>query len=238
MKKKVVLINPGQRARFDAHEPLNIGSIAAALEPLGVEVRIIDEVAGQDVKAEIARFQPSIAGITAATPFADDAYRATRICRSAGILTVMGGVHASVLTDEALGHADIVVKGEGEEAMKDIVLNDVRDRIVTRPCIKDLDSISRPAYHLMGMDFYRAARSRCPYNTALMFILKGFPVASMLTSRGCPYSCIFCHNSWKGLPFRAHSPERVVQDIQFLIDTYKVKAIVFFDDDLFAVKKR
>lgn len=238
MRKKVALINPGKRARFDAHEPLNIGCIAAVLEQHGVEVRIIDEVAGQDIEAEIARFQPSIAGITAATPFADDAYRAARICKSAGILTVMGGVHASVITDEALGHVDIVVKGEGEEAMKDIVLNDVRDRIVTRPYIKSLDSIPRPAYHLMDMDFYLAARRRCPYNTALMFIPKGFSVASMLTSRGCPYSCIFCHNSWKGLSFRAHSPERVVEDIQFLIDTYKVKALVFFDDDLFAIKKR
>lgn len=238
MKKKAVLINPGKKARFDAHEPLNIGCIAAVLEAHGVEVRIIDEVAGQDVAEELARFKPGFAGITAATPFAGDAYRAAEICKKAGIITVMGGVHASVLPDEALGHVDIVVRGEGEEAMKDIVVNDVRDRVVTRPYIRDLDSIPRPAYHLMDMDFYCAARDRAPYNTALMFIPRGYKVASMLTSRGCPYSCIFCHNSWKGLPFRAHSPERVVEDIKYLADTYQVKALTFFDDDFFAIKKR
>jgi anaerobic magnesium-protoporphyrin IX monomethyl ester cyclase len=239
MKKKVALINPGKRARFDAHEPLNIGFIAAVLEEKhGVEVKIIDELAGQDIELELDRFKPDFAGITATTPFADDAYRTAKICRKSGIITVMGGVHASILSDEALNYVDIVVKGEGEEAMRDIVLDNIRERIISRPYIRDLDSIPRPAYHLMNMDFYLSARDRAPYNTALIFIPKGYKVASMLTSRGCPYSCIFCHNSWKGIPFRGNSPERVIEDIKYLVNTYKVKALIFFDDDFFAIKKR
>jgi len=238
MNKRVALINPGTQRRFDAHEPLNIGLIAASLESHGVEVKIIDEVAGDNVEREIALFKPDTVGLTATTPFADTAYKHASLCRKQNIQTVLGGVHASIMTEEALQYADIVVKGEGEQAMLDIVLQGAAERVISRPYIKNLDSIPRPAYHLMNMDFYLSARDRTPYNTALIFVPEGHKIASMITSRGCPYSCIFCHNSWKGMPFRFNSPERVIEDMRYLINTYKAQALTFFDDDFFALKTR
>ncbi|MFH1507248.1 MAG: radical SAM protein [Candidatus Omnitrophota bacterium] len=238
MTKKVALINPGRGGRFDAHEPLQLGFIASSLIEKGVEVKIIDEVAGDNVELGIKDYKPDIAGITATTPFVEHAYRHADFCRQQGVLTVLGGVHATVMTEEALRHADIVVKGEGEQAMLDIVSGGAREKVITRDYIRDLDTLPPPAYQLMNMDFYLNARERAPYNTALIFVPKGYKVASMLTGRGCPYSCIFCHNTWRGMPFRFNSPERVVRDMKYLIDTYKTQAIAFFDDDFFANKER
>lgn len=238
MSKRVALINPGKEERFDVHEPLNIGYIASFLEQNGVDTRIFDELAGDAVEDNILTFKPDIVGITATTPFASIAYRHATYCRNLGIPTVIGGVHASVATQDVLKYADMVVKGEGEMPMLDIVLNGIRDKIICRPHIKSLDSFPPPAYHLMNMEYYIASRDRSPYDSALIFVPKHTKVASMLTSRGCPHSCIFCHNSWKELPFRSLSPERVIADMKLLIDMYGIGSIIFYDDDFFAIRKR
>jgi len=62
--------------------------------------------------------------------------------------------------------------------------------------------------------------------------------AGIITSRGCPHSCTYCHNSKRDSPFRFNSAERVVSEIEDLIKKYNVGAIFFLDDNLFAYKKR
>ena len=236
--KKVALVVPASRRgyRFTS-EPLNIGFIASFLEKYSIEVIIIDELAGQDLEKELLKYNPNLVGVTATTPLAPRAYEIAKVCRSAGITTVMGGVHASVLPEEALQHFDIVVVGEGEAAMLDIVRNNIQSGIVTAPFIRDIDEIPPPARHLIQMDFYFAIR-----NKLLPSLFRFAPfharVASMLTSRGCPYSCIFCYNSWKGIPFRFNSAERVISEVKELMRVYGVSAIFFIEDDFFANKPR
>lgn len=234
---KIALINPGRDLRYAVQEPLNIGFIASYLEKNDIEVRIIDELAGQDVEKELNEYRPNIAGITATTPLAPDAYRIADICRKMGILTVMGGVHASVLPEEALQHVDIVVKGEGEVAMLDIVKNNIKSGIVSRPYIKNIDEIPPPARHLMKMDFYLRTKDRLP-NTYLYFVPPHTKTASILTSRGCPYNCIFCHNTWRGIPYRFNGAERVISEIKQLIEVYGIQALFFIEDNLFVNKPR
>lgn len=235
--KKVALINPGKDERYAVQEPLNLGFIASYLEKKGIEVTIIDELAGQDVNKELDKYCPDIAGITATTPLAPDAYRIADMCKQMRILTVMGGVHASVLPEESLEHVDIVVKGEGEIAMYDIARNGVKSGIVSRPYIKNIQQIPPPARHLMQMEFYLHTKDRLP-GTYLHFVPPHTKTTSILTSRGCPYSCIFCHNSWQGLPYRFNSPDRVVSEIRDLIETYGIQALFFIEDNFFANRTR
>mgnify|MGYP001558572427 CR=1 FL=1 len=235
---RVALINPGKNGKYAITEPLNLGFIASYLEKNGVEVAIIDELAGQNVKMEIEKFSPDIIGVTATTPFVADAYRVLDMCREKGILTVMGGVHASVLPEEALQHADIVVKGEGEVAMLDIVKDNIRSGIISRPYIKNIDDIPLPARHLMQMDFYLRVRDRLPDAFMLDFVPPHTKASSIFTSRGCPFSCIFCHNSWRDAPWRFNSPERVIFEIEHLIKTYNIEALHFIEDNFFASKQR
>jgi anaerobic magnesium-protoporphyrin IX monomethyl ester cyclase len=235
--KKIALINPGKDERFAVQEPLHLGFIAAYLEKNDINVCIIDELAGQNVIEELNNFNPDIAGITATTPLAPDAYKVADMCKKMGILTVMGGVHATVLPEEALKHVDIVVKGEGEKAFLKIINENIRSGIVEAEHIKQLDEIPMPARHLMQMEFYVRSKDRLP-ETYLDFVPPKTRVAALLTSRGCPYDCIFCHNSWKGLPFRFNSAERVIDEIEHLIKRYRIRALFFIEDNLFVNKRR
>jgi magnesium-protoporphyrin IX monomethyl ester (oxidative) cyclase len=236
--ERVALINPGKNKGVAYQEPLNLGFLASYLEANNVEVLIIDELIGQNVEEELIKFCPDLVGITATTPFAPDAYRVADLCKKKGILTVMGGVHASLLPDEALLHVDFVVKGEGEIAMLDIARNNnVNSKIISRPYIKNIDEIPPPARHLMNMNFYLYTKDRNP-DSYLYFVPPNTPTASILTSRGCPYNCTFCHNSWRGTPTRYNSAERVIAEIQELIEVYGIRALFFIEDNLFANKKR
>lgn len=237
MAKPVVLVNPGQNKQWASIlPPINLGYIASYLEKNGVEVYIVDELAGQDVEKAFERLRPEIVGITATTALVPDAYRVARIARDFGFTTVMGGPHAMTLPEEALQHVDVVVIGEGEKAMLDIV-NGNRSRIVKVPYIRNLDEIPPPAWHLMDMEFYLSSRDRLP-ETHLHFIPPKTRIGSVITTRGCPYSCIFCWNSWRDTPVRFNSPEWVIADIKFLIQRYNIQALYFADDDLFMNKGR
>lgn len=235
--KKVALINPGTFREHGIHEPINIGYIGAYLEQHGVAVKIIDQLAGDNVRKELEDFKPDIVGVTATTPVIPDAYKIADFSRSKNILTVIGGVHASVLPQEALGHCDVVVVGEGEQAMLEIVQGKRASSIVSTAHINNIDEIPMPARHLMNMRHYMRSKDNIS-GTHLYFVPPGTRVAAILTSRGCPYRCIFCYNSWRRTPVRFHSAERVIAEIQSLINNYKIGALFFFDDELFANKKR
>lgn len=234
---KVALINPGKNQDFAINEPLNLGFIAGFLEKNGIEVKIIDELAGQNVEQGLKECRPDIAGLTSTTLIAPDAYRIADFCKRKGILTVMGGVHATILPEEALQHVDIVVKGEGEQAMLDIVKQGITSGIVSRPFIANIDEIPEPARHLMDMEFYIRVKDRLS-GTHLYFAPPHTKTGVILTARGCPYRCVFCHNSWRGMPVRYNSAERAISEIEHLIERYGIKALFFFDDDIFGHKPR
>jgi radical SAM superfamily enzyme YgiQ (UPF0313 family) len=232
--RRVALVNPGTRPEFAIQEPLHLGFLAAYLEAHGVAVRLVDELAGENVFAALTSWQPDLVGITATTPLAADAYRVAAWARQHGIPTVMGGVHASILPEECAQHVDAVVCGEGEEALLRLAQGDTPvNGIVKGTPIRDLDRIPPPARHLLDMAFYSRSRMRIP-DSYLYFVPRTMRVAALLTSRGCPHDCLFCHNSWRDTPFRCNSAERVLDEIATVLRDYRVQALFFIEDDLFA----
>jgi radical SAM superfamily enzyme YgiQ (UPF0313 family) len=151
------------------------------------------------------------------------------------IVTVIGGIHATLNYRDMAKHwsIDYVVVGEGEFTFLELVTTlqnrgDPRtveglafrtsdDNIVvtpSRPRIEDLDSLPWPARHLFDMNVYNRNRD-----------------TKMITSRGCPYRCIYCSTArFHGSKFRAVSAERVIDEMEYLINTYKLKSISFADD--------
>ncbi|MCX5782201.1 MAG: radical SAM protein [Elusimicrobia bacterium] len=230
--KKVALINPGRNKEFADNEPLNLGYLASFLLANKIDVKIIDQFAGDDVDKLLKEYNPDFVGITATTPLADEAYKILDGAKKKGFVTVIGGVHASIMSEEALRHADYVVVGEGERALLDIVFSKSKTRIVKGPLIENIDDIPPPSRSLLKMKFYSAKSGNTP-TAHLYFLPPGKKLASMITSRGCPYSCIFCHNSWRGLKVRYNTPKRVVNEILELVKGYQINSIFFMDDDLF-----
>jgi len=92
-----------------------------------------------------------------------------------------------------------------------------------RPLIRDIDAVPYPAYHLYDIPKYM----RLMVN----------PGVTLITSRGCPYACTFCDAEMTPRQYRAMSPERVVDLIEFLIQRYDPPQMMFFDD-LFTIQRK
>jgi len=231
MKVKIALIVPESTRKFnDACPPLNLGYIASYLRKMlpYVEVRIFDGMVKQDIYGGIKSFQPSIVGVTATTPQAPSAYRLLDKIKLLypNMYCVIGGIHASVLPEEASLHADTVVIGEGESAMvqlvKDFIENKEPQKIVQGTPLNDLDDIPSPSFDLLDMKEYLKHGPPFPG-------LK-HPIMSMVTSRGCPFKCPFCWNSSRTSKVRYFSAQRIVDEILFFRKEYGVNS-VFFNDN-------
>ncbi|MBI4698941.1 MAG: B12-binding domain-containing radical SAM protein [Nitrospirae bacterium] len=161
---------------------------------------------------------------------------------------VLGGIYPTSFSLEALtSHVDIVVRGEGELPLLNLLsgtdLTEIRgilykqgNKIIDNglaPVIEDLDTLPFPARHLLPMEKYFKRSPRGNRNQRTI---------SVITSRGCPYSCNFCslHTSGNeyGRKYRTRSPENVMTEIDALKERYGDIYIEFEDDNLTVNKKR
>lgn len=237
MTIKIALINPGKDKQYAVQEPLNLGFLASYLENHKIKVKIIDQLVGQNPQKEISKYNPDFVGITGTTPLIEDGYKIGIWCVDHDFPVIFGGVHASIMLNET-DSLYTVVKGEGEKALLKIVRGEVPlGEVIQGEYIRNLDDIPPPARHLIDMDFYMKSKDRNS-DSYLYFVPKHTKVASMLTSRGCPWSCSFCWNSFRGTPIRYNSPIRVVTEINHLVERYNVKTIFFIEDNFFMNKDR
>lgn len=230
--------------------PMGLGYIAAYLIEHGFPVQIMDpenERIGFDIiRDRIQKEAPDIVGITCVTPTFSNALRIAKIVKEVSSATViLGGVHAAALPETILkGYPefDIILIGEGEDTMLELCQhwnNKERDignikgiafrqngsiiKTPPREWIKDIDKLPFPARHLVNMDRYRIQ----PHMDV------GKKTATMVTSRGCPFHCIFCsaHISM-GRGYRPHSPEYVIRELEHLKSRYGIEHIYFHDDTM------
>jgi anaerobic magnesium-protoporphyrin IX monomethyl ester cyclase len=213
----------------------------------------------EEIDARIRQWIPNVIVVT--VPFSgwwktasDVALTAKSI--SADITTVLIGLHPSVRPADCLANSniDFVVVGEPELTVLELVglfeqgnmaglrkIDGIGFRtngkfVITAPrtVIQDLDSLPFPARHLLPMDEYFAAVREAPLRGEIRK-----PWTIVITSRGCPYGCVFCsiHNVM-GKTWRGRSPENVVDEIEQLVHTYHIKQIDFNDDNMTIDKKR
>lgn len=167
---------------------------------------------------------------------------------------LVGGMHA---TNEVAGLLesnvfDYVVRGEGEISFIDFI-NQVQEKkepkvtgFICREKLKtglqselcelpeDLDSIPLPAWHLLNMSEYIHQRGRRHVETT---DYEQNRVATVVTSRGCPFFCTFCaSHTVHGRKMRYRSSESIIEELDVLNQKYKATTIVP-EDDLFAVNK-
>lgn len=157
---------------------------------------------------------------------------------------VFGGIHPTSAPEECINNdfVDFVVLGEGEGALVDLAKrledksNDFRidnvwfkkdGRIIKsepRELVEDLDSLPFPDKDLYCgelTDFYKQY--------------------SIITSRGCPFSCTYCCNNYlkkfysgKGRYVRYRSPQNVITELKSAKEKYKMESVLFFDEELFS----
>lgn len=235
--------------------PLNLMYLGGALENASMSVKIIDddlEKLGHEQVSKIAsKLDPKLIGITATTSTIKNALEYSNTVRNVlpDSLIVIGGPHSTFRPTETLKYSkslDAVVMGEGEativelaenyygrnngnlEDIKGIAYRDLKKENIKintpRPLIKDLDTIPYPARHLVPFESYGTTQKHS---------------SDMITSRGCVYSCGYCSSSLiMGKKFRSRSPENVVNEIEELVENYKIKDIAFMDDTFMLNKRR
>jgi anaerobic magnesium-protoporphyrin IX monomethyl ester cyclase len=246
----ILLINPPQenvygRGVLPPYPPLGLLYVGAVLKERGFSVEVIDSTIDFSQERALLSYvrerNPLIVGFTAVTPTIDSVLRLSRsIKRFSESLIVIGGPHASAVPHEVLKSQDIdgVVIGEAEESfvqfmdhVKSGELHPVDGMIIRRDSallqgrprdfIGNLDSLPFPDWSLVKN------WERYSPPDALRT-----PVATILTSRGCPYRCTFCLTPtiW-GRKIRRRSIRNVVEEIEMLIRRYGVKEIHIADDD-------
>jgi len=209
--KKLLLINPvGQRSgsllsKFSTFQPLSLAYIAA-VTPSHWEIKIVDENI-DEFKFEEA----DLIGITAFTSNINRAYEIARMYREKKIKVIMGGIHISMLPDEALQYADAVVIGEVEGIWNQVITDFESNRLLPRYNGPRIDlSLTQiiPRHDLLHPDYFWS---------------------SVQTSRGCPFNCNFCSVSrYLGKEYR----QRRAKDVLNEMEKIKGKYITFIDDNL------
>jgi len=207
---KIVLIEPRaseanvySKLSMPLLGPIYLGTI---LKARGHQVEIYHE---DTAIPDYANLEADVIGISILTSTAKRGYQIAGYFPKEKV--IMGGVHASLVPEEALNFARQVVVGEAEEVICDVVEGKLPQRIVQGVPVKDLDSLAYPDFSL----------------------IKGINRSKMMTpistSRGCPFDCSFCSvTKMFGREYRFRSPENVVGEL-----LAQDRKFFFFCDDNF-----
>ncbi|HIA36976.1 MAG TPA: radical SAM protein [Flavobacteriales bacterium] len=237
--------------------PLGLMALASYVREKGHSVKIVDcnvEARGVEnftnhLKKNYVDKNISIRvfGFTTTTLTISTAFLMAKVCKVLypESTVVFGGTHSTLMSEESINNenVDIVAKGEGELTLEEILAgkewseidgivyknNLEKDKIVSakpRERIKNIDILPFPAYDLIEISRYR------PVTGAY----KRLPAMLMVSSRGCPWSCIFCKGAFEQrATFR--SAERIYEEVLHLVNNCGIKEILFMDD-VFTVKKK
>ncbi len=236
--KKLLLINPGEENVFASNEPLNLSYLASFLQSKGVDVMIADQLSGESIIEKYNYFNPDIIGLTATTPLVKDAYRMSTYFKNKSIPTVLGGVHATTFPEDALTKVDMVVKGEGEFALLDILLNGSEQGIFSSNKVVNINEMPLPARSLLNNRYYLNVRRKFPQDGNYNFVPWNERLLSVMISRGCHWNCTFCHNVWRGSGFRIYSPDKVVKELQGIKNCYGLNYFIFRDDNIYSNRQK
>ncbi|MCP4871328.1 MAG: radical SAM protein [Proteobacteria bacterium] len=237
--------------------PLGLAYIAGYLREAGHDVAIIDMKHGdhtpEQLMAEVRAFDPALVGLglyTVTVPVAEQISQLIKAWKPTAQI-VVGGPHPAGAPAECARnpHFDFAAIGEGEVMMVDLAaclesggdlatvaglwFVDPDGEVITnapRGWIDDLDKLPYPARDLLPpLDSYEMT----------MFQYRRWPATTIYTSRGCPYSCIFCERrEILGNKFRVHSPAYVADEIEHLQATYGIQEIFFYDDTFTLDRRR
>ncbi|MBU1009738.1 MAG: B12-binding domain-containing radical SAM protein [Bacteroidetes bacterium] len=214
---KLLLINPINQHRKgllrDKHAiypPLSLG-IIAALTPSHWHIELLDENF-EDFSFRLA----DLVAFTSFTSTVNRAYELSAIYRARGIKTVIGGIHASMMPEEASAHCDVVVINEAEGVWAKLIHDFENNQLQT---------------------FYRGkwqSLEGMPVARRDLFH-PGYVFGSLQTSRGCPMKCDFCSvHTFNGSKYR----QRPINEVLDEFETIPQQRIFVVDDNLIGYSKQ
>jgi len=249
--KKILFIAPypkNAKVIMEAshYPPMGLAYTASYLEQYGYECRIIDanlfKYENDKVFSLIQEYNPDVVGISFNVVTVHEVIELSNMIKEKlNKHVVLGGPSSAGNPKYILENskADCVVRKEGELTFLNLIKTNFdlanilgisylkNAKLIAnpdQPVIQDVNTIPFPAWHLLpNLKLYKNRSRR-------------YPIAPMVTSRGCPYACTFCGSAESG--WRPRSAENVVSEIELLANKYGVKQIDILDDNFTLIFKR
>lgn len=252
---RVLLIYPKSKIwNTPTQIPLGLAYLGAVLKRAGHTVKIFDMMVEEgDLADTVNVFQPELVGISANTPLIKGAWSAAEVVKKhSKAYIVLGGPHPTSLPEESLAkeYIDGVIAGEGEKGIisltnaligqksfrdvEGLVYRGTNKEINRNPAqlLENLDELPFPAYELFKVDRYSVTQPlKDPGKT-------GARAFYIMTSRGCPYNCVFCYKGIYQKRWRCHSPEYVISEWRYLVEELNATEIGIQDDNFNLNKSR
>jgi len=253
-----ILLTHGYFLGEDAHEraimrpypPLGILYLSAWLKTKGFEAHLLDNTFSRRVEFqnEVRRVAPTAVGIYSNLMTRVSALRLIASCRQLGLPVIVGGPDPANYPVEYLAHgADVVVVGEGEKALEELLpLLDRGDpaslervngivfmrgneivRTPPREDLMELDALPIPDRSAICIQDYLDVWRKH----------HGMGAVSLITSRGCPYTCTWCSHSVFGYTYRLRNPAGVADEVELILADYKPE-LLWYADDVFTLNHR
>lgn len=240
-----------ERRVMKPYPPLGLLYVSAHLKARGFDVRVFDATfkTFDEFEQYVARERPPIVGLYCNLMTKINVLRMSTVCRQHGALVVVGGPEPPDDAERYLEHGvDFVVIGEGEltlqellppllrrpgardlSAVAGLVYRDEHGRVVRtvpRALLPDLDSQPWPDREAIDLGAYLDAWRRH----------HGVGAVSLLTARGCPYTCRWCSRSVFGESHRRRSPANVADEVAHLRERY-APDMLWYVDDVFTIHR-
>lgn len=254
-----ILLAHGYFIAEDEHEqeimkpypPLGLLYVSSHLKAKGFAVELFDSTYRRlsDFATYVRERRPALVGLYCNLMTKQNVLRMIEMCREVNARVVLGGPEpASYAAEYLAAGADVVVAGEGERTLevlipalhaadgadlssiKGIIFRDGDGRIVRtppRPYIDDLSAQPWPDREAIDLERYLQT-----WQTH-----HGVRSTSLITARGCPYTCTWCSHSVFGYSHRRRRPEEVADEVQWLVERYDPDQL-WYADDVFTIAHR
>ncbi len=226
--------------------PVGAGCLIAYLRREGIEACLVDEQIEKDAPGKILSYakkirEPRIFAFSVLTAAFKESILLSLELRKRypDSIIVFGGIHPTAMPEEVLSysHIDIVIRGEGERPLAELYR-----------CIKN----GRDYSHINGLSYRKEGKvvnnpvsaevevldtyPRFPYE---IFDPTKYDLGFVVSSRGCPYRCVFCSNRiTTGRKYRHLSSAKIADDLELLRNRYGKKSVLFLDDNFLVSKER
>ena len=243
--------DPHERKIMRPYPPLGILYISSYLKSKGFDVQVFDSTFRSlaEFKALVEQQRPGVVGIYTNMMTKRNVLAMVQHCKQHGATVVLGGPEPPYYAAEYLNAgADIIVKGEGELTLGDLLPH------LARYGLNNLEAVDGIAYHNSDGELVETApRPFIPDLSAhpwpdreaidipeYMRVWKdnhGQSSISVIHARGCPYTCTWCSHSVYGNTHRRRTPEDAADELLWIKERYNPD-LIWYADDVFTINTR
>lgn len=249
-----ILLSHGYFIAEDAHEqqimkpypPLGLLYLSSHLKAAGFATALFDSTFRSlaDFESTLQHERPSLVGLYCNLMTKQNVLRMIQLCQASGARVILGGPEPAGYAAEYLqAGASVVVVGEGEQTLAELIplfsqhahpnLSEVAGiayrgadgrvvRTPPRPLLQDLSAQPWPDREAIDLERYLQTWHRH----------HGVRSTSLITARGCPYTCTWCSHAVFGHTHRRRRPEEVAREVQYLVERYHPDQLWYADDVL------